>query len=50
MLKIMMRYRIFKINFPFKIIGRPEVYGVLWADNDNFQAMYLLTQKLIEII
>ena len=39
-----------KINFPFVIIGRPEeVKGVLWADNDNFQAMYLLTQKLIEM-
>ena len=22
---------------------------VLWVDNDNFQAMYHLTQKLIEI-
>ena len=38
------------IEFPYVIIGRPEeVKGVLWADNDNFQAMYTLTQKLVEM-
>lgn len=36
-------------NFPFVIIGRPEeTSGVLWVDNDNFEAMYNLTQKLID--
>lgn len=39
-----------EINFPFVIIGRPEVVdNILWTDNDNFQAMYTLTQKLIEM-
>lgn len=38
-----------KIKFPFVVIGRPEdVENVLWVDNDNFQAMYSLVQKLIE--
>lgn len=34
---------------PFVVIGRPEaIEDVLWVDNDNFAAMYNLTQKLIE--
>lgn len=36
-------------NFPFVIIGRPEeIKDILWVDNDNFEAMYNLTQKLID--
>lgn len=35
--------------FPFVVIGRPdEIDDVLWVDNDNFAAMYNLTQNLIE--
>lgn len=41
------------ITFPFVIIGRPEnvenVDDVLWVDNDNFEAMYKLTQRLIDM-
>ena len=38
-----------KKQFPFVVIGRPEqIDGVLWVDNDNFAAVYNLTQKLIE--
>ena len=36
-------------ELPFVVIGRPEeIDGVLWVDNDNFAAMYNLTQRLIE--
>ena len=36
-------------KLPFVVIGRPqEIKDVLWVDNDNFAAMYNLTQKLIE--
>ena len=38
-----------KKEFPFVVIGRPdEIHGVLWVDNDNFAAMYNLTQSMIE--
>ncbi|WP_373599094.1 LacI family DNA-binding transcriptional regulator [Paraclostridium bifermentans] len=37
------------INFPFSIIGRPEdSEGILWVDNDNFQATYNIATRLIE--
>ncbi len=37
-----------KRKFPFSIIGRPdETKGVLWVDNDNFQATYQVTDYLI---
>lgn len=37
------------INFPFVAIGRPEnTEDVLWVDNDNFQAMYNVVNKLIK--
>ena len=37
-----------EINFPFVVIGRPEdTDDVLWVDNDNFQAMYSLVNKLV---
>ncbi|MCX7771694.1 MAG: LacI family transcriptional regulator [Clostridia bacterium] len=37
-----------KKKFPFSIIGRPdETKGVLWVDNDNFQATYQVTDFLI---
>lgn len=37
-------------NFPFVIIGRPyDIGNSLWVDNDNFEAMYRLTKKLIEM-
>lgn len=36
-------------EFPFVVIGRPEeTEGVLWTDNDNFQAMYHVTSHLLE--
>lgn len=36
-------------SFPFVVIGRPEVTkNMLWVDNDNFQAMYNLVNKLID--
>ena len=36
-------------EFPFVVIGRPdETEGILWTDNDNFQAMYHVTSHLIE--
>jgi len=35
-------------NFPFTVIGRPAEPEVgLWVDNDNFQAMYSVTEYLI---
>ena len=35
-------------GFPFSVIGRPdETSGVLWVDNDNFQATYQVTDHLI---
>lgn len=38
-----------EINFPFVAIGRPEsTEDVLWVDNDNFQAMYNVVNKLIK--
>lgn len=37
-----------KKKFPFSVIGRPdEIKGVLWVDNDNFQATYQVTDYLI---
>lgn len=37
-------------NFPFVVIGRPEeIEETLWVDNDNFEAMYKLTQNLIDM-
>lgn len=37
-----------EINYPFVVIGRPEKYtGVLWVDNDNFQAMYNVVHSLV---
>lgn len=37
-----------KENFPFVVIGRPEhVESTLWVDNDNFQAMYNVVNKLV---
>ncbi|NLU52266.1 MAG: LacI family transcriptional regulator [Clostridiaceae bacterium] len=37
-----------KEGFPFSVIGRPdETDGVLWVDNDNFQATYQVTDYLI---
>ncbi|MGL5315742.1 MAG: LacI family DNA-binding transcriptional regulator [Peptostreptococcaceae bacterium] len=36
------------INFPFVVIGRPNITEeVLWVDNNNFQAMYNVVNKLI---
>lgn len=35
-------------EFPFVVIGRPEdTQNVLWVDNDNFQAMYNVLNKLL---
>lgn len=37
------------INFPFVVIGRPQlIEETLWVDNDNFQAMYEVVNKLIK--
>ncbi|NFD86254.1 LacI family transcriptional regulator [Clostridium botulinum] len=37
------------INFPFVIMGRlKDTEDVLWVDNDNFQAMYNIVNKLID--
>ncbi|MGL5378860.1 LacI family DNA-binding transcriptional regulator [Clostridium sp.] len=39
-----------KMKFPFVVIGRPENIGdTLWVDNDNFQAMYNLVQRFIDM-
>lgn len=36
-------------QFPFVVIGRPEESeGLLWVDNDNFQAAYNLVKELIK--
>jgi DNA-binding LacI/PurR family transcriptional regulator len=36
-------------EFPFVVIGRPEeADGLLWVDNDNFQATYNLVNELIK--
>lgn len=36
-------------KFPFVVIGRPEYPDeVLWVDNNNFQAMYKVVNKLIQ--
>jgi len=35
-------------EFPFVVIGRPEdTKNILWVDNDNFQAMYNVVNKLV---
>lgn len=37
-----------KKNYPFVVVGRPdETEGVLWVDNDNFDAMYKVVNKII---
>lgn len=37
-----------KRNYPFVVIGRPEnAHDVLWVDNDNFSAMYQVTDTVI---
>lgn len=37
-----------KKNYPFVVIGRPEKSSdVLWVDNDNFSAMYKITEYAI---
>lgn len=37
------------IEFPFVAIGRPEkTKDILWVDNDNFQAMYNVVNRLIQ--
>jgi len=37
------------IEFPFVAIGRPEkTDDILWVDNDNFQAMYNVVNRLIQ--
>jgi DNA-binding LacI/PurR family transcriptional regulator len=37
-----------EIEFPFVVIGRPEdTKDVLWVDNDNFEAMYNVVNKLL---
>lgn len=39
-----------KMKFPFVVIGRPEnIEEILWVDNDNFQAMYNLVQRFIDM-
>lgn len=36
-------------QFPFVVIGRPEESdGILWVDNDNFQATYNLVNRLVQ--
>lgn len=36
-------------GFPFVVIGRPEESeGILWVDNDNFQATYNLVNRLVQ--
>lgn len=38
-----------EMQFPFVVIGRPEdAEGLLWVDNDNFQATYNLVNELIK--
>ncbi|MDV3428072.1 MAG: LacI family transcriptional regulator [Bacillota bacterium] len=38
-----------KRNYPFVVIGRPEkADDVLWVDNDNFGAMYQVTDSVID--
>lgn len=36
------------INFPFVVIGRPDEEGVLWVDNDNFEAMFNIVRDFIK--
>jgi DNA-binding LacI/PurR family transcriptional regulator len=37
-----------KIEYPFVVVGHPEQSeDILWVDNDNFQAMYNVVNKLI---
>lgn len=37
-----------EIDYPFAVVGRPEnSEDILWVDNDNFQAMYSVVNKLI---
>jgi DNA-binding LacI/PurR family transcriptional regulator len=36
-------------KFPFVVVGRPKhIDETLWVDNDNFQAMYNVVDKLIQ--
>ncbi len=36
-------------KFPFVVVGRPKhIEETLWVDNDNFQAMYEVVNKLIQ--
>jgi len=38
-----------QMEFPFVVIGRPEeADGMLWVDNDNFQATYNLVNELVK--
>lgn len=37
-----------KIKFPFVVIGTPDIKEALWVDNDNINATYNITNKLIE--
>ena len=35
-------------EYPFVVVGRPEVAeGIMWVDNDNFEAMYNVVNKLV---
>lgn len=35
-------------EYPFVVVGRPEdTEGIMWVDNDNFQAMYSVVNHLI---
>lgn len=36
------------IGFPFVVIGRPDEKGVLWVDNNNFEAMFKIVNKFIK--
>ncbi|WP_139904102.1 LacI family DNA-binding transcriptional regulator [Clostridium thermarum] len=34
-------------NYPFVVVGRPEAAeNIMWVDNDNFEAMYSVVNKL----
>lgn len=35
-------------GYPFVVVGRPESAGeIMWVDNDNFEAMYSVVNKLV---
>lgn len=35
-------------QYPFVVVGRPEEAGdIMWVDNDNFEAMYNVVNKLV---